>query len=136
MLRMRREPVLPLRSDARQLMRFFHVGLIALAFDYTIMVTAVEILGCDPVSASLAGYISGGVLSYMLNARWTFGKPAQDSMQALRFFIVAGLGFSGTWALMNLLTAVLALPYGPSRLFTTGLIFGANFVLHKLWSFR
>ena len=69
----------PLHRLARQFTAFFGVGLVAAVVHYGLLIGLVEGAGFHPVSATLAGYVAGGLVSYGLNRRHTYGseRPRQ-----------------------------------------------------------
>ena len=122
---------------ARQFTTFFGVGLVAAFVHFGVLVGLVEMFGVRPVPATLTGYISATVVSYILNRRLTYASDRPHAEAAWRFCVVAGIGFLLTWALMALFIR-LAGPawYFPAQVLTTGIVLFWHFVGHKLWTFR
>ena len=122
---------------ARQFTTFFGVGLVAAFVHFGILVGLVELFGVRPVPATLTGYISATVVSYILNRRLTYASDRPHAEAAWRFCVVAGIGFMLTWALMALFIR-LAGPawYFPAQVLTTGIVLFWHFIGHKLWTFR
>ena len=124
-----------MRALGRQFAAFFGVGLVAALVHYGLLVALVEAAGWGPVPATLVGYVGGGVVSYALNRRLTYGSDRPHGEATWRFALVALVGFGLTWALMHALTGWLALPYIPAQLLTTGLVLVWSFLAHRLWTF-
>jgi putative flippase GtrA len=120
----------------RQFSTFVGVGAAAAVVHYGLLIGLVEGAAWPPVSATLAGYLGGGVVSYALNRRLTYasGRPHREA--TWRFATVAGVGFVITWALMHLFTARLAAPYLPAQLATTGVVLFWSFLANRIWTFR
>jgi putative flippase GtrA len=126
----------PLASAiARQFGTFFGVGLLAAIVHYGLLIALVEAAGADPVPATLAGYVVGGIASYTLNRRHTYASDRPHREATWRFAVVAAIGFGLTWIFMALFTRALALPYLPAQLVTTGIVLFWSFLAHKLWTF-
>jgi putative flippase GtrA len=120
---------------ARQISAFAGVGLVAAAVHYSVLIGLVEIARLDPVPATLAGYIAGGIVSYALNRRHTYASERPHKEATWRFAIVAGVGFLLTGLFMHAFTRWLGAPYLPAQLVTTALVLVWSFLAHKLWTF-
>ena len=125
----------PFRSLTRQLGAFAGVGVVAAVVHYGLLVGLVEGGGVTPVPATLAGYVAGGVVSYLLNRRLTYTSDRAHREAVWRFTIVAFVGFLLTWIVMQAFTAWLHAPYLPAQLVTTGIVLIWSFLGHKLWTF-
>jgi putative flippase GtrA len=120
----------------RQIGSYGGAGLAAAAAHYGALIGLVELFGWRPVPATLLGFVAGGVVSYLLNRRFTFAATRSHADAGWRFAVIAAAGFLATWALMSLLVERLALPYLPAQLATTLIVMALTFTGHKLWSFR
>ena len=119
----------------RQFSRFFGVSLAAFVVDYGTLVVLRQVFGLDPVLGALAGYVAGGILSYILNRRHTFETDRTHAEAGWRFAAVMAVGFSLTGLFMYVFADRLALPYLGARVLTTGLVFVWNFLVHRGWTF-
>jgi putative flippase GtrA len=126
----------PLLQLGRQFTAFFGVGVVAAVVHYGLLVGLVELAGVDPVPATLCGYLAGGVVSYALNRRLTYGSDRPHAEATWRFASVAAVGFGLTWVLMHLFTRQLGAPYLPAQLVTTGIVLFWSFLANKAWTFR
>lgn len=126
----------PLMRLARQFVAFFGVGIVAALVHYSLLWLLVEAFFYDPVSAALAGYVAGGVVSYVLNRIFTYDAERGHLDAGWRFAVVAGIGFLLTWLLMSLFTRWLLWHYFLSQVVTTGIVLIWSFLAHKYWSFR
>ncbi|WP_112662656.1 GtrA family protein [Microvirga flavescens] len=120
---------------ARQFLAFFGVGIAAAVVHYGLLVGLVEGGGLAPVPATLAGYVAGGILSYVLNRRHTYASDRPHREATWRFALVAFVGFLLTWGFMHLFTVVLAAPYLPAQIVTTGIVMLWSFLAHRMWTF-
>jgi putative flippase GtrA len=128
--------VLPsLKRLARQFAAFFGVGLAAAVVHYGLLVALVEGAAAEPVPATLAGYVAGGLVSYALNRRHTYGSSRPHREATWRFALVALVGFLLTWLFMQVFTGWLGAPYIPAQLVTTGIVMLWSFLAHKAWTF-
>ncbi|HVL73952.1 MAG TPA: GtrA family protein [Beijerinckiaceae bacterium] len=120
---------------ARQFAAFSGVGLAAAIVHYGVLIGLVELGRLDPVPATLAGYVAGGVVSYGMNRRLTYRSDRPHREATWRFAVVAGVGFLLTWGFMHAFTRWLGAPYIPAQLVTTGIVLVWSFLAHKLWTF-
>ncbi len=120
----------------RQIVTFGGVGIVAAIGHYGTLIGLVERYHVAPVPATLAGYIIGGVISYLLNRRHTFASDRPHDEAGWRFATVAGIGFGLTGAIMHLFVDRLGLPYLPAQFVTTGIVLVWSFIANKLWTFR
>ncbi len=122
---------------ARQFTTFFGVGLVAAFVHFGVLVGLVEMFGVRPVPATLAGYLTATVVSYILNRRLTYASDRPQAEAAWRFCVVAGIGFLLTGLLMALFIRIAGPAYYfPAQVLTTGIVLFWHFVGHKLWTFR
>lgn len=120
----------------RQFGRFSLVGVLAAVGHYGTLVLAVEFGGLGAVPAALAGYLVGGVVSYLLNRRWTFASNRPHEAAAPRFALVAAVGFALTGLSMAILGDGLGLHYLLAQLVTTGLVMLWTFFANRSWTFE
>ncbi len=119
----------------RQFAAFFGVGLVAAVVHYGLLIGLVEAWRVDPVTAALAGYVAGGVVSYSLNRQFTYRSDRPHAEATWRFALVAVVGFFLTWGLMHAFTRWFGLPYLPAQIVTTAVVLFWSFLAHKLWTF-
>lgn len=120
----------------RQFVAFFGVGVIAAVVHYGLLYLLVEAFFYDPVSAALAGYVAGGLVSYVLNRVYTYEAQRGHLEAGWRFGVVAGIGFVLTWLLMGLFHTRLGWHYLLAQVATTGIVLVWSFIAHKYWSFK
>ena len=120
---------------ARQFATFSGVGLVAAVAHFGVLIALVEGTGVDAVRAALAGFVAGGMVSYVLNRRLTYRSDRPHREATWRFGAVAAVGFVLTWAFMAAFTRGLGAPYLPAQLVTTGIVLFWTFIANKLWTF-
>lgn len=118
-----------------QFMRYAGVGAVATAAHYALLIGLVESGATGPLPATLAGYVLGGIVSYLLNRRLTFAGGRSHREAVWRFAVVAASGFAWTGALMALFVDRLGLPYLPAQAVTTLIVLVWGFVANRLWTF-
>lgn len=120
---------------ARQFAAFFGVGVAAAVAHYGLLIVLVEKGGTHPVPATLAGYVAGGLVSYALNRKHTYGSSRPHREATWRFAVVALVGFLLTWGFMHVFIEWLGASYIPAQLVTTGIVMLWSFLAHKAWTF-
>ena len=120
----------------RQLRSFLGIGVVTTVLHYALLVTLVQFAGVTPVRAALCGFTLGGVMSYRLNRRHTFGSERPHEEAIWRFTLVAGVAFVLTYALMRVMVEALLIPYLPAQVVTTSFVMIWTFAANKLWTFR
>lgn len=120
---------------AHQFATFSTVGVVAAVFHYGTLIGLREGFGTDPVIGSAAGFVAGGVVSYLLNYHVTFGSRRRHVEAASLFVTVAAVGLGINTALMALFINRLGLQYLLAQLATTGIVLVWHFVANRLWTF-
>ncbi|MDB5652385.1 MAG: polysaccharide synthesis protein GtrA [Hyphomicrobiales bacterium] len=111
------------------------VGFFAAVAHFSVLIALVEYFSVPPVEAALAGYICGGVTSYLLNRRHTFQSDKSHGEAGWRFATVAGVGFMLTWGIMYVSVERAELPYLAAQVLATGIVLVWGFLANKLWTF-
>ena len=119
-----------------QFVLFFGVGAVATAAHYLVMIVLADVFHLHAVGAAACGYVTGAVVSYLLNYRYTFASKGAHAQTATRFVLVAASGLALNTLLVGVLVVRLGLHYLLAQLIATALILGWNFVLNKLWTFK
>ncbi len=122
-------------SLKRQFSIFALVGVFAVIAHYGVLVALVELARWSAVPATLAGYVAGGIVSYILNRRHTYESDRPHQEAGWRFAAVAGVGFCLTWVSMYFLHDRLGIHYLIAQALTTGVVLIWSFVAHKFWTF-
>jgi putative flippase GtrA len=129
---LQRTLVAPVESVLLQLPRALVVSVLAAALDCGILVLLVELGGCHPALAAVAGYLAGGVVQYVLCAVWVFpASPSNNAVGFVAFTVLSLGGLAITWAVMALMYDLGHLPYPLAKLFALGLAFNWNFFSRK-----
>jgi putative flippase GtrA len=126
----------PITVIGRQIGSFVGVGVVATTVHYAVLVSLVQVFRVAPVPAALCSFVAGGVLSYGLNRRHTFGSERPHEQAVWRFSLVAGVAFVLTYLFMRLLIETWEVPYLPAQGVTTCIVMMWTFTANKLWTFR
>ena len=124
------------RRLLRQFKAFFGVGVLAALVHYGLLIYLVEWRKVDALPSTMAGYLAGGLLSYILNRLLTYDAERGHLEAGWRFAVVAFIGLGVTTLLMAVFLRVLEWHYIPSQVLTTGIVLLWSFFAHKYWSFR
>jgi putative flippase GtrA len=118
-----------------QFSAFALVGVVAAVVHYGVLIGLVQIVGWRAVPAALAGYVCGGIVSYLLNRAHVFATERTNVEAGWRFALVAAVGFGLTWVFMHVFVDRFAMPYLVAQIVTTLIVMLWSFVAHKFWSF-
>lgn len=119
-----------------QLWKFACVGALATLIQFGILVLLVQRFGCDPVGASVIGYLVSVCFNYYLNYRITFKATAAHKKTAVMFGLTMVTGLFLNVVVMSFCLSVLSLKYIFAQVAATGCVFIWNFTVNKLWTFR
>lgn len=123
------------RDLIRQIASFVGVGLTATAAHFATLALLVEADLFGPVVSSGCGFVVGGIVSYLLNRRYTFESSRSHAGAVPRFAVVAGVAFILNGVLMNLFVHDLGLFYLLAQAFTTGITMLWTFTGYRVWAF-
>ena len=125
----------PDRETVRQGGTFLIVGLIATGVHAVMALAARDLAHASAIAATSTGYVCAVGVSYLGNARFTFGRPALHGAQIARFLVVSLLGFAAnlaiTWGLANRL----GWPFPATLAVIVVVIPALSFTASKLWAF-
>jgi len=114
---------------------FAACGLVGTGAHYATMIGLVQGLGVSPVPASVAGFLVGMAVNYVLNYRYTFRSDKRHREAATKFFVVGCCGLGLNTALMWVGTGPLGIHYVVAQLGATGLVLLWNFGANQFWTF-
>ena len=122
----------------QSLRRYVLVGAGSAITDLSLYAALVRFAGWDPLLANLVSRPCGGLLSFLLNKLWTFGRrEARDTTrQALRFACVWLGAYALSEGLIAVFSRVAGWPAVPSKAAAEVLTGFFIFLSHRLWTFR
>lgn len=124
-----------------QFLKFAAVGGVNTFIDWAVYFTVLKMFPAESIIFySLAkgfSYFCGMLNSFFLNRCWTFkaGPEEHEGSRFIRFVVVNALGL-GINSVFIFIFLNLNLNHALALFFTTGITFGFNFTLSKLWVFR
>ena len=118
-----------------QFLAFCTIGLVNTAVDFALFFLAIELLGADKITANIMAWFFAVQLSYVLNARLTFGKLFnQLNLKDLAKFMLSGIvGLIVATLSLIILSQFTGLMIAKLVSILIGLIF--NFTLAKYFVF-
>ena len=120
---------------ARQGGIFFIVGIAATAVHAVVALLAKDLAHASAMAATASGYVCAVGVSYLGNARFTFGRPALHGAQFARFLVVSLSGFAANLAITWLLSNRLGWPFPATLAVIVVVIPALSFTASKLWAF-
>ena len=119
-----------------QFVLFAMVGCAAAVGHYGVLIALAELLATPPVLASAAGFIVGGVISYLLNYGHVFRSEQDHLPTAAKFVAVATVGLCLNSAIMWLLAERIGLHYLLAQVTATALVMVWSFGANRYWTFN
>lgn len=120
----------------RQFAGFAAVGVFGLLAHYSVLTALVELAGADAVAASIAGFVAGGFVNYVLNRALVFRSDRAHRAAGPRFIAVAASGLVINAGAMALLVDHFGVYYLAAQVLVTGGLTVWHFLLNKFWTFR
>lgn len=118
----------------QQVARFLAAGVAASGTHYVVYAALVAQALLGPVPATVVGFCVGTVVSYVLNARYTFGGRTTPRTFA-RFWVVTLLGGALNTVLVGGLVR-LGVHWAASGVVAIAAGAAFNFAGHRAWTFR
>lgn len=120
---------------AGQFMCFAAMGTVGTAVHYGVLLVFVEIWGIRPLIGSVAGFLSGAAVNYILNYYITFQSKKSHGKASIRFFSVAVVGLPINGGIMFVLNELFKLHYIFAQILATLVTLVWNFTGNRLWTF-
>ena len=114
---------------------FFLVGLCATGVHALVALAVRDLAHASAMASTASGYVCAVGVSYLGNARFTFGRPALHGAQFARFLVVSLTGFAANAALTWLLSSRLGWPFPATLAVIVVVIPALSFAGAKLWAF-
>ncbi|MEM9670727.1 MAG: GtrA family protein [Pseudomonadota bacterium] len=121
-----------------EISRFLAVGGLNFGFTFLIFIIALEMIGIGYLAALLLAWISGNILTYVLNFIWVFQPEAKLTFRGRFFKYLTAGAFSICLNLLALSVLVEFGGYDPfwSQVMIMPFIVIFNFAAAKFWSLR
>ena len=114
---------------------FLVVGLAATAVHALVSLAVRDLAHASAIAATTCGYIASVGISYLGNARFTFGRRVLHGAQFVRFLVVSLTGFAANLAITWLLSNRLGWPFPATLAVIVVVIPALSFTAAKLWAF-
>lgn len=124
-----------MKALARQAATFAAVGLAATGVHVAAALAFRHGAELGPLTANFLAYLCAVGVSYLGNARLTFGRPALRGAQFLRFLVVSLLGLACTQGLTWLLVTRLGWRFEFGLAVVAVLTPAMTFAASRLWAF-
>ena len=118
----------------RQFISFSIIGAIGTIAHFAVLIFCVQIVSVGPVSGSLAGFITGAVINYLLNYHVAFKSTNRHIESFLKFFTVAMVGLGLNTAIMYIMSQWLY--YLISQVIATAIVLIWNFLCNRFSTLR
>jgi putative flippase GtrA len=119
--------------------RFFYflaVGVIATLAQYVTLILLVQSHLFGPLPSSVFGFVSGALVSYLLNRRYTFRSNKRHGETVAKFYVICLVGLALNTAIMTVSMNMFELHYLWAQGLATGSVLFWNFAGHLLWTFK
>lgn len=123
------------RLAQHKLAKFIVVGVANNLVGYGAFVV-LSLLGVAAIPAMTVSYVTGMVISFIGNRKWTFGHQGSIFPTLVKFAVANLLGYGVNFALLWLFVSRLGLPQIPVQFFATGCVALCTFLMMRLWVFR
>lgn len=118
----------------RQFISFSVIGVVGTAAHFTVLIISVQILSMGPLLGSVAGFITGAVINYLLNYHFTFKSENKHLESFSKFFVIAAIGLGLNTSFMYAMTEWLH--YLISQAIATAIVLIWNFLCNRFWTFK
>ena len=117
-----------------QVYRFLVVGVINTVLNYTVFYL-LFIVGVDYRISGVSGFLSGGVLGFFLNRRWTFGSSSRETSTVIKYVLVQAFSLLGHSVAQILVVEMFFVHELISQVIGIMVSMSINFTLLKLYVF-
>ncbi|MDW7710843.1 MAG: GtrA family protein [Deferrisomatales bacterium] len=123
-----------MRPIFAQFLVFSAVGTVGTAVHFAVLVGLVQAARTNPVPASVAGFVVGALVNYLLNYHVTFRSRKRHGGALVRFFTVALAGLG--WNTVIMFVATRWAHYLLSQMLATAAVLVWNFLCNRFWTFK
>jgi putative flippase GtrA len=123
-------------SRNRQFILYCAIGASGAALDFLIYSLLLKAAALNYQAANAAGYASGTLLSFFLNAYCNFKTRDRLALRLISFCTVALIGYAASAGTLYMLVARFGLDKYLSKLLTLAVVVALQYNLNRLISFR
>jgi putative flippase GtrA len=124
-----------LHGASPQFLRYVLAGATGTAVHYALLIVLVQLASVGAVAATTAGAVSGALVNYRLNHRFTFESDQPHKHALPRFALVALLGIAINAAVVALLLPWVVPYYLLAQVAATGVVLITGFAVNRAWTF-
>ena len=121
---------------SQQFVRFALVGAGGTTGHYIVLLTLVELGIAAPVLASTIGFMTGAVINYFLNHKYTFKSTVRHRWGLPKFLAIASVGMMLNTSIMAWLRTQFDLQYVLAQIVATLAVLVWAFVGNRAWTFN
>lgn len=118
-----------------QMVKFALVGLAATLSTYLILIISVEFWKVNVILASVAGYIVGIIVNYVLNYGFTFQSKQHHRIIVPKFLVVMIIGLILNICIMFVSINWIGVHYVLAQLIAVAVVLMWSFSANRLWVF-
>jgi len=119
----------------RYLINYVIIGFFSILLEI-VVIKALSIVSSSFYFTVIPGFLSGMILSFILNSRLNFNIPKSRNFKTFILFLtISILSFIINLILISLLTRSITIDYAVSRLISAGLIFTVSYTAHRKITF-
>jgi putative flippase GtrA len=122
-------------SMLAQFLKFAAAGALGTACHYAVLVLWVEAFGGPVVPGTLAGFVTGALVNYVIARRFVFRSDRPHQHALPRFAAIAAAGAAVNTAIVGALYGA-SMHYLLAQLIATGAVLILNFFANRYWTFR
>jgi len=120
----------------RQFVRFATVGVVSNALLYAAYLLLTMFLGLEHKLAMTLVYVTGVIVSFVINRSWSFGHVGMAHKAFLRYVMANVIGYLLNLALLVVAVDRLNLPHEGVQAVAIVLVAVCTFLLYRYWVFE
>lgn len=118
-----------------QFFRYAGAGAVGTALQYAMLIGLVQLAQLDAVVASTAGAITGALVNYALNHRYTFASGRSHRQALPRFALVAAAGIALNALVMAAVLRLAGPHYVVAQVVATAVVLATGYLANRKWTF-
>jgi putative flippase GtrA len=119
-----------------QFSRYVVAGSLAVGLHFVVLILLVELFSIDATAATSVGFICACIANYLMQQAWVFGTAGAHRIFLPRYAVVTAGTFVLNVVLFWFAHDVIGLWYPAAQFLAYGLVFLANFVINRHYTFR
>lgn len=123
------------RTVSVEFVKYGLVGIVGTTSHTLTLYLGVEKFGLNPLLSSSLGFIISVVISFLMNAKWTFNSSHRNKLFFAKYLIVCLIGLGINLTILYFFTYVVFYNYLIGQLIALIVVPIINFVLNKKWAF-